>query len=56
MYDLIFKVAKELSPYLQVIVTDHADLKTEDFQKSIVMNEKWRYGKRLVPAAWYEGE
>ncbi len=54
MYNLIFKVTKELSPELQVIVTDHADLKTEDFQNSIVMNEKWRYGKKLVPTAWYD--
>jgi len=52
MYKLIFDTVKELSPNLQVIITDHANLKTSDFQESIV--EEWRRGKKLIPVEWYE--
>ncbi|MBN1662737.1 MAG: DUF3732 domain-containing protein [Deltaproteobacteria bacterium] len=52
MYRLIFDTVKYLSPNLQVIITDHANLKIEDFQESIV--EEWRRGKKLVPGDWYE--
>lgn len=50
MYDFMFKVVKELSPNFQVIVTDHARLRYEEFEKSIV--EIWRDGVKLVPIDW----
>jgi hypothetical protein len=37
---------KELSPNLQVIITDHADLKKDWFQSAVV--ERWRGGNKLV--------
>lgn len=52
MYNLIFSVVKELNPKLQVIVTDHANLKkSQEFQSSII--EEWRSDKKLVPESWY---
>ena len=50
MFKLIFKVTQELSPNLQVIITDHADLKEDWFQSAVV--ERWRGGDKLVPASW----
>jgi multidrug efflux pump subunit AcrA (membrane-fusion protein) len=52
MYNFIFDVTKSLFPNLQVLVTDHADLKTEDFAQSVL--ERWRDGKKLVPIDWYK--
>lgn len=52
MYKLIFDTTKALSPNLQVIITDHANLKIQDFQESIV--EEWRREKKLIPVNWYE--
>ena len=52
MFKFIFEVAKELSPNLQIIITDHADFDDEYFQDAIV--EKWRGGKKLVPLEWID--
>ncbi|WP_319089433.1 DUF3732 domain-containing protein [Aliarcobacter skirrowii] len=52
MFEFIFKVVSELSPNLQVIITDHADFDENNFQNSIV--EKWRNGHKLVPVNWLE--
>ena len=52
LFRLIFDVVDELSPNLQVILTDHADLAVGWFQDAVV--EKWRGGNRLVPGSWYE--
>lgn len=52
MFRLIFRVTEELSPNLQVIITDHADLKEDWFQSSVV--ERWRGGDKLVPASWQD--
>lgn len=50
MFRLISKVTQELSPNLQVIITDHADLKEDWFQSAVI--ERWRGGDKLVPASW----
>jgi len=50
LFKLIFDVTKQLSPNLQVIITDHADLKEDWFQEAVI--ERWRGGSRLVPASW----
>jgi hypothetical protein len=52
MYHLIFDLAEELAPHLQIIITDHADLAADWFQEAVV--ERWRKGKKLVPAEWIE--
>lgn len=50
MYDFIFNVVEMLGGKFQVIITDHAYLKRDDFKNSIV--EEWRGGNRLIPAEW----
>ena len=50
LFRLIFDVTQKLTPKLQVIVTDHADLGEDWFQAAVV--EKWRRGNKLVPASW----
>jgi hypothetical protein len=53
MFEWIFKVVAELSPNLQVIITDHADIDEEWFQSSVV-DTKWRGDNALIPKHWYE--
>lgn len=54
LFELISNAAKELAPDLQVIITDHADLKTEWFSSAVV--ERWRSGHKLVPQGWLSTE
>ena len=53
MFEWIFKVVSELSPDLQVIITDHADIDEEWFQAAIA-DTKWRGNEALIPRHWYE--
>ncbi len=50
MFEFMFNVVESLAPNLQVIVTDHAYLKTEKFEKSVI--EIWRDGQKLIPNDW----
>lgn len=50
MFDFMFSVVSSLSPNLQVIVTDHAYLKSNDFVESV--REVWRDGLKLIPNDW----
>jgi hypothetical protein len=52
LFEFIFDVTRALTPKLQVIITDHADLNEDWFQAAV--KERWRGGVRLVPASWYE--
>ena len=54
MFDRIFAIADELGGAFQIIITDHADLKDDRFQSSVV--ERWRDGNALVPADWHSRE
>jgi hypothetical protein len=47
LFKLISDAAAELAPKLQIIVLDHADLKRDWFENSVV--ERWRRGEKLVP-------
>ena len=49
LFKLIADAAAELSPNLQIIVMDHADVKADWFESAVV--ERWR-GKKLIPEAW----
>lgn len=52
IYDFIYKQVSNLSPQLQVIVVDHANLNdNKNFKTSII--EDWHNGKKLVPVDWY---
>jgi hypothetical protein len=47
---LISNAAAELSPQLQNIVMDHADLKNDWFEAAVA--DRWRRGRKLVPEEW----
>lgn len=53
MFFWIATVVESLSPNLQVIITDHADIDEEWFQNSI-RDKKWRGDFALIPKHWYE--
>lgn len=50
MFNFMFKVVSSLTPNLQVIVTDHAFLKSDSFKESVT--EIWRDGLKLIPNDW----
>ncbi|MHB1058070.1 MAG: DUF3732 domain-containing protein [Rhodanobacter sp.] len=50
LFQLIATAAGELAPELQIIVLDHADLKREWFDRTVI--ERWRGGKKLIPDSW----
>lgn len=52
MIKLAYDVVQQLTPDLQVIITEHANIDEEWFQTSIV--ERWRDGTKLVPEDWPE--
>lgn len=54
MYKFIFRATRELFPNLQVIVTDHAKLGTDNFISAII--EERRDGIRLVPLDWIQNQ
>jgi hypothetical protein len=50
LFKLISDAATELAPDLQIIVMDHADLKHDWFENSVV--QRWRRGEKLIPESW----
>jgi prefoldin subunit 5 len=50
MFKFLFDVVAALSPGLQVIMTEHADLNEDWYQRAVV--ERWRHGSKLVPDDW----
>ncbi|HYZ13045.1 MAG TPA: DUF3732 domain-containing protein [Actinomycetota bacterium] len=52
MFALMNDLVGELSPALQIVVTDHANLPAAWFQDSLV--EVWRGGSKLVPTQWLD--
>lgn len=52
MFDFMFDKVQQLEGKFQVIVTDHARLRYNLFEESIVA--VWRNGEKLIPASWYE--
>jgi len=50
MFQFVFGAVAAIAPELQVIVTEHADLKETWYQQAVV--ERWRGGTKLVPEDW----
>jgi hypothetical protein len=50
LFRLIFEAVAEVAPGLQVILTEHADLR-EDWYRAAI-SERWRGGSKLVPEDW----
>lgn len=53
LFKWIVRVVEQLSPSLQVIITDHADIDEEWFQ-SLIVDQKWRGESALIPNHWYQ--
>jgi hypothetical protein len=54
LFKLIFKAVDEVSPGLQVIMTEHADLAEWWYSEAVA--ERWRGGQKLVPEDWPRGK
>ena len=52
MFELIFKAVSALSPKVQVILTEHADLKVPWYRDAII--ERWRGDVKMVPMDWLQ--
>lgn len=50
MFRIVFDTVTQLSPEFQVIITEHADINEDWYQKAVV--ERWRGGSKLVPDDW----
>jgi len=50
MFKFVFDTIKALDSNLQVIITEHADLNEDWYQKAVV--ERWRKALKLVPEDW----
>ena len=55
LFALFFKVVQKLNPYLQIIVTEHANLDTPEFKAALV-EEPWTNGRALIPQEWINQE
>jgi hypothetical protein len=53
MFDFFFDIVDKLYPGLQLIVTEHANLPDDRFQRSLV-EEPWRGDRALIPQSWLE--
>lgn len=51
MFKVLKDICEELSPHLQIIVTEHANLPEEWFQNMLV-EPPWRDGNALIPKEW----
>jgi hypothetical protein len=51
LFDYLLKRVKALTPNLQIIVTEHANLDTPEYQRALV-EELWVGGRALTPAEW----
>jgi Protein of unknown function (DUF3732) len=51
MFELLFDICEELSPHLQIIVLEHANLENERFQEAL-LEDPWTNGRALIPASF----
>lgn len=54
MFRFVFDVVEAIAPGFQVVITEHADINEDWFQKAVV--ERWRGGLKLVPEGWNRGK
>lgn len=52
LYDFIIERVNDLKGKLQIIIVDHADLKSEKFRK--LVTEDWWNDNNLIPEDWYK--
>ena len=54
MFRFVFDIVEKLTPDFQVVITEHADLSEEWYQRAVV--ERWRGTLKLVPEDWPRNE
>lgn len=54
LFRLVFDAVSEVTPGLQVIITEHADINEDWYQNAVI--ERWRGGLKLVPEDWPRNE
>lgn len=52
MFNFIFDVVENLAPNFQVILLEHANLRSDKRFQSYIIDEEWRNGKALIPQEW----
>ncbi|MGD1045089.1 MAG: DUF3732 domain-containing protein [Bacteroidota bacterium] len=53
LFKFIFDRVQELSPNLQIIVTEHANIDIPQYQAALI-EDPWRDGKALIPKEWID--
>jgi uncharacterized protein YdcH (DUF465 family) len=54
IFDFIIDTTNKLESNFQVIITDHAHLRTEKFDQCV--REEWRNGVKLIPQEWLDDD
>lgn len=54
MLKLVVDVVQDIAPGFQVVITEHAEVAEDWYQKAVV--ERWRGGRKLVPEDWIHGD
>lgn len=52
MFNFIFDVVENLEPNFQVILLEHANLRSDKRFQSYLVDEEWRNEKALIPVEW----
>ena len=52
MFNFIFDVVENLEPNFQVILLEHANLRSDNRFQSYLVDEEWRNGMALIPTEW----
>ena len=52
MFELIFDVCEILSPNLQIIILEHANLSDDRFQNALLKECPWTDDNALIPKKW----
>jgi len=50
MFKFVSDAVKKIAPNIQVVITEHADIKEDWYQDAVV--ERWRGGLKLIPEDW----
>ena len=54
-FEMLFKFCKRLYPNFQIIVLEHANLDSREFQEALI-EEPWTDGRALIPQHWVAEE
>jgi len=52
VFNFLFDICQELSPKLQIIIMEHANLASNERFQNALIEEPWTHGKALIPEDW----